>query len=396
MRITSLTLENYRGFASLELDLDRDVTVLVGSNGSGKSSVLHALVVGVSEVCAGGHSRAYGMQLDERDLHRGARTTLVKVGLRRGSARHWWVAKLPPLPEGEPDHFGDPSFFSGVEFAFMLGTERAVRSASVREAKRPDLEEDFGTCTEHAGYERFIEWFKEREDVENARRVAARDLDLQDPQLRAVREAIAALMPGFDNLRIEREVTPPAMVVTKGEVELRVDQLSDGERNLIAMAGDLARRMVIAAPASEAPRELEGVILIDEIEQHLHPGLQREVLPAMRRAFPNAQFIVTTHSPQVLSSVPASAIVVLDGFAAHPLTAPTLGRDTNAILEEVFGVSERPGDSLREVREIAELIHSEKLEEARARLAVLAAMLSEHDDAVLHLRTKLDFAEAGL
>jgi hypothetical protein len=138
------------------------------------------------------------------------------------------------------------------------------------------------------------------------------------------------------------------------------------------------------------------VIPIGEVEQHLHPALQRKVLPALQRAFPNAQFIVTTHSPQVLSSVPASAVVVLDGFDALPVASPTRGRDTNAILREVFGTPERPQEQAEEVLRIARLIEGDQLDEARARLALLAELLSEHDGDVLRLRTTLDFAAVGL
>jgi predicted ATP-binding protein involved in virulence len=186
------------------------------------------------------------------------------------------------------------------------------------------------------------------------------------------------------------------MVVTKGDVELRLDQLSDGERNLIALAGDLARRLVIANPEHPSPREVEAVILIDEVEQHLHPALQRKVIPSLQRAFPKAQLIVTTHSPQVLSSVPASSVVVLDNFEALPVSAPTQGRDTNAILREVFGVSERPEEEITRIRAIADLIDEARIDEARAALLTLADKLSESDDDVRRLRTRLDFAEAGL
>jgi predicted ATP-binding protein involved in virulence len=120
------------------------------------------------------------------------------------------------------------------------------------------------------------------------------------------------------------------------------------------------------------------------------------VVPALQRAFPRAQLIVTTHSPQVLSSVPASAVVVLDGERATTVEGTTRGRDTNAILREVFGVPERPADEQREVLAIAALIDQDRIDDARARLLQLAARLTEHDDAVLRLRTRLDFAEAGL
>ncbi len=394
MWVKHLTLTNFRGFEMLELDLDRPLTVLVGVNGSGKSSVLRAIVVGVSRLCGGS-----GLALDARDVRRGGAEAIVKVELRQGSSRRWWVQRFPRALESGGDNFGDQSFFSEIAkhrpFAFLVSTERMLTTATLQPTSEGGgVDEDAGTVSSRVGYARFIEWFKEREDVENERRVAVRDFNVQDPQLRAVREAVAALMPGFENLRIQRDPAP-AMVVTKDGVELRLDQLSDGERNLVALAGDLARRMVIADPSSEAPRETEGVILIDEVEQHLHPAWQRRVIPALRRAFPRAQLIVTTHSPQVLSSVPASSIVLLDSFSALPVTAATEGRDTNAILREVFGVPERPQPQLDEVRAIRALIDDDRLDEARARLDELAAALSEADHDVVALRMRMHVAEAA-
>jgi len=210
-----------------------------------------------------------------------------------------------------------------------------------------------------------------------------------------VREAIEAVMPGFGSLRIQRSPTP-VMVAAKGAQEFRLDQLSGGERNLLALTGDLARRLAIATPTGDSPRDAEAVILIDEVEQHLHPALQRKIVPALQRAFPKAQLIVTTHSPQVLSSVPASAVVLLDSFGASPVSSPTRGRDTNAILREVFGTPARPDDEHETIREIAALLDTDRLHEARRHLDELALRLSEHDEEVLTLRARLDFAEVGL
>ena len=416
MWATQLTLNNFRGFERLTLDLDRPVTVLVGVNGAGKSTVLRALGAQQGFILSVYNRRHElpAVTLDERDRKLGTTQSEVLTRMRHGSYRFgfrvWWEDPRDGW-QGMFHASESAALFAqpGWPFLFLAGVRRHVDSANIRAQTPPSPDfpealeeaiaaaraaEDAGAVSPSADYARFFEWFKEREDAENERRVASRDLNLQDPYLRAVREAVAALMPGFEGLRVQR--TPrPCMVVKKDGAELRLDQLSDGERNLIALAGDLARRMVLGAHASTDPREIECVILIDEIEQHLHPAWQRAVIPSLRRAFPCAQFVVTTHSPQVVSSVPASAVWVLDGTGAYPMAGATEGRDTNALLREVFGVPERPQAQLDALRAVRVRIDAGELDAARAELDALALLLSEADDDVVALRMRMHVAEAA-
>jgi predicted ATP-binding protein involved in virulence len=181
----------------------------------------------------------------------------------------------------------------------------------------------------------------------------------------------------------------------KAGIELSFAQLSDGERNLALMVGDLVRRVCVVLGVAD-PSTAEFVVLVDEIEQHLHPAWQRQVLPALQRVFTQAQLIVTTHSPQVVSSVDASSVFVLHNGEVLPVASPTEGRDTNAILRSVFGVPERPSEVQNTVDDIAKLIDRGELEEAKRALHALTSRLSEDDDAVRRLRTRLDFAEVDL
>lgn len=409
MRLKRLRLTNYRGFEALDVDLDRTLTVLVGVNGAGKSSVLHAIAAHQGWLLSVYDRRrsAAGLDLNRRDVRAGAPGAEIVTWDEHGGydfAFRVWIG------EGDPNWQGlflegsssELVRAEGRPFLFLFGTDRRVGSAAVRDlgGDPQDVEsqrvgEDEGLVAPSAGYARFVEWFKEREDVENERRVRARDFSVEDVQLRAVRGAIETLMPGFANLRIERDPAP-AMVMTKGGREFRLDQLSDGERNLIALAGDLARRLMVAGRDDGSPREVAGVVLIDEVEQHLHPAAQREVLPRLMKAFPKVQFVVTTHSPQVLSSVPAGSVVLLKDFRAYRLDHPTEGRDSNAILREVFGVPERPEEEVEAIAAIRALIDDDRLDEARSKLAALALKLSERDQAVVALQTQLDFAEVGL
>ncbi|WP_458368244.1 AAA family ATPase [Nostoc commune] len=213
-------------------------------------------------------------------------------------------------------------------------------------------------------FKTFFEWFRNREDLENERR---RDNpDYRDKQLEAVRQAISSLIPEFLNLRVER--SPLRMTVRKKGEQLIVNQLSDGEKCLLAMVGDLARRLAIANPGLTEPLEGEGVVLIDEIELHLHPKWQREIIPALTRTFPNCQFIVTTHSPQVLSQVKPEGIYILektDQGVVAKRPESSFGRDSNRILEDLMGVPERPQEIKQSLLELFRLIDAGNIEGAR-------------------------------
>jgi predicted ATP-binding protein involved in virulence len=159
------------------------------------------------------------------------------------------------------------------------------------------------------------------------------------------------------------------MTVTKQGQELIVNQLSDGEKGLLAMVGDLARRLAIANPGLADPvLEGSGIVLIDEIELHLHPAWQRKVIPALKDTFRNCQFIVTTHSPQIISEVKPEGIYILertdDGIVAmHPESS--YGRDSNRILEDLMDTPERPQEIKESLLELFRLIARGDLDSAR-------------------------------
>ena len=116
----------------------------------------------------------------------------------------------------------------------------------------------------------------------------------------------------------------------------------------------------------------------------------------LRKTFPNCQFIVTTHSPQVLSSVSSDSILLLDDFhVVHP-GVPTDGRDSNAILREVLGVPERPDSVLEEVRRISAMLDESNVADARGPIATLEQQLGWQDEEVIRLKTRLEFLETPL
>ncbi len=410
MWIERLTLKDFRGFAELELDLDRAVTVLVGVNGSGKSSVLDAIAIVVRpQIETKTSARLDGRLLESSDLRQGTSLASIRLGVRypdgayeSGVSGHIAGGTLFRTDEWNATGFGARDGGT-IPLVLHVRSPRALSVADVlvpprlatTRQQRPGLAAiDDALEGSLLAFAPFVAWYREQEDVENERRRDGQP-DHEDPLLSAVRRALLQVVPEYTDLRVRR-LPSPHLTVRKAGVTLSLTQLSEGEKNLLALVGDIARRMAIADPTADDPLQTEAVILIDEIELHLHPAWQRRVLPRLRAAFPRSQFIVTTHSPQVVASVPAESVVVLKDFVARRQWHPTEGRDSNAILREVFGDPSRPQEAAAEIDAVRALIDAEQLDEARARLKTLAAKFSEQDDDVLDLRTRLDFAEVGL
>ena len=136
------------------------------------------------------------------------------------------------------------------------------------------------------------------------------------------------------------------------------------------MVSDIARRLVTANPNDAGVLKIgKGIVLVDEVDQHLHPGWQRNIVPALCKVFPSIQFILTTHSPQVLSNVQNEKVFLLDDFSVYSVPE-TFGRDSNEILELVFDVPESPFKN--KIKNIYKLISQKKYYEAREERNLLA------------------------
>lgn len=382
-RLTHVSLDGYRGMGDFDLDLHPRLTVLIGANGAGKTSVLDALAMLLGRLFDGlpPDPTHREWSLDDitvsRDRLEGTATLEIgrsSVKLRQGrdldgpaggEAPTDIVRRLRAQVRAEPDQASLP-----VAVYYTTDRSRASGEAPGEPSAAPPwqlrLETYRGALTgQQTGFGGFFRWFKAREDLENAERT--RDPQYRDRPLSAVRRAIADLMPGFHDPRIQRR--PLRFCVDKGSTTLTSDQLSSGERGLIALVGDLARRLADANPGRPDPLHGPGIVLIDEVELHLHPGWQRTVLPRLLRAFPGCQLVVTSHSPQVVGHVEADQVRILRREAGRVgVSQPdgAYGLDANRLLEDVFGVDRQPEEIGRRMRELYAHLDAGRVDEARA------------------------------
>lgn len=398
MKVTRLKMTSFRGISDLTLEFEPgEPTVLIGVNGVGKSSILDCLAILLSWFTGRiQNPQGSGRFFNEEDIKYGRKETHNEIAISFGSGDAIWS-----LTHARKGHSKDTSSELGqlravvnnlherldatphtaLPLAVYYPTNRAVLDIPLRIRTKHVFQQiaayDEALTGGQIDFRRFFEWFRDREDLENERRLR-QSYEYRDRQLEAVRQAIAKLLDGFSNLRVQR--SPLRMTVDKQGQELIVNQLSDGEKCLLAMVGDLARRLAIANPGpSGNPLEGSGVVLIDEIELHLHPKWQRLIIPALSQIFPNCQFIVTTHSPQVMSEVnwvylldAASGGIVVDRLRSY-------GKDSNRILETLMGDRERPQEIQEDFLELFRLIDRGKLEEARQLRDRLALRLGEDD-----------------
>ena len=209
-----------------------------------------------------------------------------------------------------------------------------------------------GALSARTNFRAFFNWFyeKEYEELRLQRDMGTHKQALTD--LDAVRRAIESMIPGASSPRIA--LRPSRFVVSmrfgSGSTEtLAIDQMSGGYRIMLALAADLARRMAQGNPHLEDPLKSDAIVLIDEVELHLHPAWQQRVLSDLTRTFPNTQFVISTHSPQVLTTIRPEEIIELErdasGIVAKRVSGPTYGAEAGDVLENVMGVRERPSQN---------------------------------------------------
>ena len=414
MQIKRFTLVNFRGIEHIELDFEGKKTVaLVGVNGVGKSSILDALAITLSNLTArmiGQASKSRAISKD--DIRLGSEYTRLHVWARlfesyevdwaialnrkagkHSSERSSDLSRLNEAADSVEYGIGQYEFIGGepieLPLAVYYDVHRAVLDVPlrVRENLVNAIAEGYDDALGHGGadFKRFFIWFRNQEDLENEN---SRDIPgYRDPELSAVRRAIETFT-GFKDVRVRRK---PAlrMTVLKGNLEFNVLQLSDGEKCLLAMVGDLARRLTLLNREVADPLNGKGVVLIDELDLHLHPGWQRTVVAKLEKTFPNCQFIITTHSPQILGELPANAIMLLkDGkYIGHP--ERSLGLRSGEVVEELMGGFAQNQEVSLQLKKIHSDLDDDELDAAHAKLEQLRKKVGDIPD-ILEVQASID------
>ncbi len=347
MRIDSLTVRNFKGIEERVFDLPLPVGapinsgsfhLLIGENGSGKTTALDALAValGIWQVAA---PDAGWRSINPSDVrlieHQFADTTrfdpapfseIEARGVIAGSKEAWKrmtrkggkkithresnealrlvEALMSDVSLGRETTLPVLAYYSAGR-AWLADRQRNVKSKpDMRKRSRFDA---YFNCMDGRISEANVnEWFMWE-------KLAASDGGKERSGYQAVKEAVLSCLPEGRDLRFD--VDRKEIIITMGSSSMPFYSLSDGQRVMTATVADLAIKSVLLNPhfGKDAARLSPGVVLIDELDLHLHPKWQRHVVEDLRRTFPAIQFVATTHSPFIVQTLRPGELLPLDG-----------------------------------------------------------------------------------
>jgi predicted ATP-binding protein involved in virulence len=436
MKITRLSLDNVRAFEEAEFTFNPGFNLIVGINGAGKSTALDAIRFCGSHLLSALHRmpfKPFGFGID--DIHGGApfieaalhftfsdqadafvrlrewreqaatetlenverlRRQILETARPRDRLRNQLRELQATVSPAEPVYFYPSRSGLKARASKELGAPLMIHYSTARSILNEQAGRKSAAGTSQLAYvnalqsnvlslRQFAEWMRAQIQLASER-PASRHM------VEGIGTALERFLPSYSNLRPSAESASRVEIDVNGTT-LDVRQLSDGERSVLALILDIAKRLAQSNPRLDDPlTSAHAVILIDEIDLHLHPQWQRKIVGNLESTFPNCQFIATTHSPQVVGEVPHDKIqMIKDGKVYSP--ARSFGIDSSRVLEEVMDTKSRNAGVDEEIAKIAKLIGDGKAEEARAAIEPLSAEIGEDDPEITRARALLDFME---
>lgn len=422
MHLKKITLNNYRCFENLEVELHPRLTVLVGENGAGKTAILDGIAAGLSPLLrylssANQRLSTKGIGIKDTDFRieswvnrgekeRWGKSDYAQIIMETTTGLQWdyWqpssLGKKPSISIGDSEL---SNYIARILDSFKRVNSELLPVFSYYGAQRGRIEipkrlhssednYDYPTSAlidalnSLSNFKEMLKWFDIEESNElRANKGGMPEDFMESPILASVRHAIEVLLGGvYRNPQFDKN-HKFVLLSSEDEIPLQVSQLSQGYQSMLALGMDFARRLALAnrhlkyhcifddnsfeedrivrqlinnahelgwRPIDEsesfpsAPLFAPSIMLVDEIDLHLHPSWQQRVLDDLMRTFPGTQFIVTTHSPQVLTTVRKENIRVIqqtdEGYVADMPTMSPLARESGDALAYIQDTSVRP------------------------------------------------------
>ncbi len=421
MFISKLKLQNFRKFEIFETELNQQMTVLAGINGSGKSSILDALAISMGTFMMGldgckslsiaktdALNKSFTLN-DSVDLQSMYPVVISAEGELDGKKISWKRSlnsaegrttkieanEIIDISKSYQDRIrkGDATLILPLLSYYGTGRLWAKKKQRNSTGKKANRLNGYLDCLAAETNEKLmLKWFQNMtiQEYQDAKEIRS---------LKAVKNAVircCQILTGHNEIDVIYNLSTQELDVIdsssiEGKVKFPMHELSDGYRNTISMIADIAYRMAVLNPQLNEPvKETPGIILIDEVDLHLHPQWQQIALDMLRDIFPCVQFIVTTHAPAVIASVHKENIILIkdESHGVQP-AEEVYGKNADSILNAVMETSERP----KRIKEMFDACHRKldegKIEEAERILNELEKTIGSNDPEITSLNTSI-------
>jgi predicted ATP-binding protein involved in virulence len=415
MKLKHLNLTNIRAFSRAEFSFEPGVNLIVGINGAGKSTVLDSLCVLLSQALVEWYGYGISVRFSGMDIkvdssfvqaevifdlygHELSYTMHALYGKNRSTLKSTTEVTLRREINLVPTIQPRVIYYSPRQN--LSSTKKFIKIAK----DSPDIFIDVVDRRELRLTE-FAEWWLAQnalvtEKAPNAQR-----------HIDALNTAVKSFIDACTNVRVERETSVyedkngnqtersiTNLLIDKAGVTLDPQQLSDGERGMLALALDLTRRLSQANPDLANPLEGEAIVLIDELDLHLHPQWQRTIVKKLTTTFPNCQFIATTHSPLIIGEVEPSGLILLkqedNGIKVVQQGLQGFGLDSSWILQHLMDTDSRNSETQEQIDLVEDALEEGDLGLAHQHLNRLKTMIHGDDNEVIRLEASINNLEA--
>ena len=426
MYIKNLTLQNFKCFENLELDFHPKLTVIVGANGSGKTSILEGAAIAISTLFVKMDGLS-GRSIDKTQARLKAFSVgstkdvqpqypvTVKASAVIDNKESTWSRRLNK-PTGNTTVIDARNIIDvGVQFqeqlrkgdtSLVLPVIAYYGTGRLWDYHREKQNDVFGTNNRSNGYidcvdgtaniKLMMNWFLKM----TVQKYQNQELGLGSiPELEAVYSAMESCykrITGNEFVKIQYSMATKELEIAykdpAGELmRISINQLSDGYKSTISLVADIAYRMAVLNPQllGDVCKETEGIILIDEVDLHLHPTWQQQILKDLTAIFPKVQFIVTTHAPVVISTVRSENIIMLDQGEAFEPSGEVHGKDINTIISGIMNSTERPVEIKKLFSDFYHYIDEEDVANAEKTLDILKERIGNDDSEVAACNVKI-------
>ncbi|MDO5151360.1 MAG: AAA family ATPase [Oscillospiraceae bacterium] len=422
MLVDKISLKNFRKYENFEIDFKEKLTVIVGKNQSGKTTILDAVAVALSSYISAVYPYNKKTAVNDKTIIRHAenRTTDIIEDYPCFPLEVYSEGTISSVKYGKEDSMlMAESFDQIIQNVSQVGTDiyRQLKTFSFEgvlpvivyysiNRKRKNYVNDKNETLPPSrinGYtdclyavlesNEMIEWIKKLTYVELQRGEKVATLQaVLDILIKAVKclysiddsqKIIAHYNVENDSICFYFPERNPAIII--------LDLESDGFKSVIYLVLDIAYRMATLNPqlGEKVIEETDGIVLIDEIDLHLHPEWQQKILGVLTEVFPKVQFIVTTHAPAVINSVKSESLIILEDDIAREPYGEVYGKDVNTIISGIMGVSERPEAVKVLFKDFYKAIDDNNLQKATEILSVIEKEIGNDDTELAGCRVKL-------